>query len=99
MKLTGLLLTTALVAGSSLAMAANEGAALYAKNCAMCHGADGSKTMMKNRPLGAADVQKQTDAQLSEMVEKGKGRMPAFGKKLNHAQIMDIVAFIRTLKK
>jgi cytochrome c6 len=81
-----------------------SGAALYKSKCAMCHGTDGKGETavgksMKLRDLGSADVQKQTDAELIAITADGKGKMPAYKGKLTDAQIKDVVAFIRTLKK
>ena len=73
LKCIRLLTATALLVVPSLALAAGEGEALYKKTCAMCHGADGSKTVMKNRDLTSAAVQGQSDAQLTEIVTNGKG--------------------------
>jgi hypothetical protein len=50
------------------------------------------------RDLRSPEVQKQTDAQLSDVITKGKGKMPPFGKTLS-GQIPELVAHIRTLRK
>lgn len=81
-----------------------DGAALYKAKCAMCHGPDGAgKTPMGQklniRDLQSADVQKQADAALSQIIAQGKGKMPAFGQKLTDDQIKLLVAHIRTLGK
>jgi mono/diheme cytochrome c family protein len=83
---------------------AQEGAALYKAKCAACHGPDGKGDtsmgkVLKVRDLGAADVQKESDADLTQIIEDGKGKMPGYKGKLTDAQIKDLVAFIRTLKK
>ena len=79
--------------------AAQSGADTYKAKCAMCHGADGSgKAAMGTKPLGSADVQKMSDADLNAMITNGKGKMPAYKGKLTDAQIGDLVKFIRTLK-
>jgi len=94
----------ALVAGSIIlsspakADVASAEATFKAK-CAACHGADGKgKEMMKTRDLGSADVQKQTDADLTTIITKGKGKMPAYGS-LTPDQVKDLVTYIRSLKK
>jgi mono/diheme cytochrome c family protein len=51
---------------------------------------------MKLRDLRSADVQKQTDAQMKDIVLKGKGKMPA--QKVTDAQAGDLVKFVRSLK-
>jgi cytochrome c6 len=87
----------------AFSVAADSGADLFTK-CAACHAKDGSGNTamgknMKVRDLGSADVQKQSDKELKEIVTKGKGKMPAYSGKLNDAQINDLVKFIRSLKK
>ena len=81
-----------------------DGGADFKAKCAACHGATGAgdTTMGKNlklRDLGSADVQKQSDDELTGIITKGKGKMPAYDGKLSGDQIKDVVKFIRTLKK
>jgi len=82
---------------------ADGGADTFKGKCAMCHGADGKgdtsmgKTL-KLRDLGSADVQKQSDADLSGIITNGKGKMPKYDGKLTADQIKDVVKYIRTLK-
>ena len=99
-----LILVLALVL-PAFSVAADTGPDLFATKCASCHAKDGSgnTAMGKNlkvRDLGSADVQKMSDKDLKDIVSKGKPpRMPAYGSKLNDAQINDLVKFIRSLKK
>ena len=77
--------------------------ALYKSKCASCHGADGAGQTpvgksMKVRDLRSADVQKQTDLELTKTIAGGKGKMPAYGKQLSTPQIGALIAHIRTLK-
>jgi len=67
-------------------------------------GADGTgNTQMGKsmglKDLGSADVQKQSDADLTAVVSKGKGKMPAYGGKLSDEDISALVKYVRTLKK
>jgi cytochrome c6 len=72
----------------------------YKAKCAMCHGANGEgKAAMKTQDFGSADVQKMSDAELTDAITKGKGKMPAYDGKLSKDQIGDLVKWIRTLKK
>ena len=80
------------------------GAAVYKAKCASCHGADGSgKTpagkTMKVRDLCSTDVQKLTDAELTKVISDGKGKMPAYAKKLSADQIKSLVEMIRAMAK
>lgn len=84
--------------------AQGDGAAVFKAKCAACHGADGKGDTsmgkaMKLRDLGSDDVQKQTDAQLIEITENGKGKMPGYKGKLTDDQIKQLVSYIRSLKK
>lgn len=73
--------------------------ATFKSKCAMCHGADGKgKEAMKTRDLSSADVQKQSDAELSAIITNGKGKMPPY-KSMTPDQVKDMVSYIRSLKK
>ena len=80
-----------------------DGAALYKAKCAMCHGPDGAGQTatgksMKVRDLRSADVQKQTEKEMTTIVTDGKAKMPAYKGKLSDAEIAAVVKFIKTLK-
>jgi cytochrome c6 len=51
------------------------------------------------RALGSAEVQKQSDAALTEVITKGKAKMPAYGGKMTPDEIKALVAHIRSLAK
>ena len=96
---------TVLVAGTCLFsspakadVAAAE--ATFKTKCVGCHGADGKgKEAMKTRDLSSADVQKQSDADLSGIITNGKPpKMPPY-KTMTPDQVKDMVGFIRSLKK
>ncbi len=88
----------------STPLAAQDGPTLYKTKCAMCHGADGKgETPMGKklniRDLSSPEVQKQTDPELTTIISKGKGKMPAFEGKLTAEQIGQVLAHIRELGK
>jgi cytochrome c6 len=99
-----LFLAGALALIGSSAARADDSAALFKGKCAACHGADGKgetsmgKTL-KLRDLGSADVQKQTDEELTATITNGKNKMPAYKGKIPDDQIKGLVAYIRTFKK
>ncbi len=77
---------------------------LYKAKCAVCHAADGSGDTAAGKKLGAHDfrspeMQKLTDGQLSEIIAKGKNKMPAYDKTLKEPEIKGLVAYIRELAK
>jgi mono/diheme cytochrome c family protein len=82
--------------------AQSEAAKLYKTNCALCHSADGSGDSASGKALHAKDlrseeVQKQSDEVLSEVITKGRGKMPAFGGKIKPADVQKLVAYLRSL--
>jgi mono/diheme cytochrome c family protein len=84
--------------------AQSDAAKIYKTNCTLCHGADGSGDGPTGKALHAKDlrsdeVQKESDATLSEIIIKGKGKMPAFGAKIKPDDVTKMVAYIRALPK
>lgn len=89
---------------SGLSPAQSAGETLFKTKCAACHGPDGKGevAMAKKlavRNLGSADVQGQSDGQITDIIAKGKNKMPAFDGKLTKEQIGQVVAYIRELGK
>jgi len=87
-----------------VAVASGDAASTYKGKCAMCHGADGKGDTGAGKSMGAhdfasAEVQKMTDAELTQAIAQGKGKMPAYGKSLKDAEIADLVAYIRDLAR
>jgi cytochrome c6 len=103
-SLSVLALSGCLGVGGFPVYADDAGAPLYKTKCAACHGADGKgETTVgkadKIRDLGSAEVQAQSDADLTAIISTGKGKMPAYGKSLKPEQVKELVAYIRTLKR
>lgn len=83
---------------------AGDGGETFKAKCVACHGADGTGNTaagkaMKVRNLASAEVQGQTDAQLYDIIAKGKGKMPGYEKPLGADKCKELVAYVRTLKK
>jgi mono/diheme cytochrome c family protein len=94
----------ALAVSPALFGQAETGEAIYKRNCAGCHGPDGSGQTAMGRTfklgdLRSAEIQKMTDAQLAGTIAKGKGRMPAYEKRLSPEQIQSVVGYLRELAK
>jgi cytochrome c6 len=99
-----LLVVAVAFAFSRWTFAADSGADLYQSKCASCHGAEGKGDTamgkaMKVKDLASDEVQKQSDADLTAIVEKGKKPMPGYEGKLTKEQITDVVKYLRALKK
>ena len=89
-------------------MAAEDGAALFKTKCAACHGKTGAgdtpiAKAKAIKDLGSAEIQKLTDADLTDMIANGgpnKVKGHDFkAKGLSDEQVKALVAFVRTLKK
>jgi mono/diheme cytochrome c family protein len=78
---------------------ADDAAATFKAKCAMCHGADGKGGKMGTRDFASAEVKAETDAQLTDIITKGKGKMPAYSGKLTDADIKGLVTYVRGLAK
>jgi mono/diheme cytochrome c family protein len=80
-------------------------AELYAKNCASCHGKDGRAKTFKaklNHARNLADAEWQgrvSDERIFNSIMNGKGKMPAYGKKLSEQEVNALVTYVRGLKK
>ena len=89
---------------SSTPASAQAAAGTYKAKCAMCHGADGKGDTPMGKRLGihdfaSEDVKKQSDADLANVIAKGKNKMPGYEKSLKEAEIKDLVTYIRGLGK
>lgn len=86
------------------AASAQDAAANFKKQCALCHGADGRATLPMSKTIGAVDltstaVQKAADADLKTVITKGKGKMPAYGTSLGSKGVEDMVKYVRALAR
>jgi mono/diheme cytochrome c family protein len=80
-------------------------AELFRNNCARCHGADGRGDTPLGHTYNAPDFteaewwRKHSDItstrSLVAIVNRGKGGMPAFGKKLKRSDITKLVNYVR----
>jgi mono/diheme cytochrome c family protein len=85
-------------------LAQESGEKVYKAKCAMCHGPDGAGTTPAGKATKARDfcsdeVKKETDEEWTQIIVKGKNKMPGYDKKLTDAEIKDVVGYIRTLCK
>ncbi len=84
--------------------AQSNAAKIFKTNCVLCHAADGSGNSPVGKALGAknltsSEVRKISDKELTVVITKGKGKMPAWGAKLKPEDIKQLLAFIRALPK
>src|ERR1700692_2330988 len=78
---------------------------VYLDKCSVCHGQDGAGNTAKGRKLKvknvrSPEVQKLSEAELVEIVAKGKGKdMDGFEKELGADMVKQLVTFYRSLAK
>lgn len=91
--------------GEPVSASAKSAAELYSKNCATCHGKDGRAKTFKGKLKHTRDLtdpewqDKASDERIFNSIMNGKGKMPAFGKKLSEQEINTLVTFVRALRK
>ena len=85
--------------------AGGDAASVYNSKCADCHGRDGRARSMHAkhehaRDLTSAEWQDSvSDERIYNSISNGKGKMPAFKKKLSDSQIDELVSYVRRLRK
>lgn len=96
---------SAMSAKSISLLTEDETKKLYDKNCAKCHGKDGRAKTFRSKFVHAQDFtdktwrENTTNDQMTETIKTGRGKMPAFAKKLNDEQIKALIEYIRMFKK
>jgi cytochrome c6 len=83
--------------------AAPEGATIFSKKCAVCHGPDGT-VAVPGKKLGAPDKlgAKSSTMEIDKIilvVTKGEGKMKGFEGKLTPEEIKAVAEFAKTLPK
>jgi len=90
-----------IIASAGVGFAADAGA-LWGQHCASCHGKDGSGNTAMGKKLGVKDYSKEqgfSDAEATNIIKNGKGKMKGYKDKLSDADIKALVAYVRSLKK
>ena len=77
-------------------------AALYERNCARCHGAEGRgdpqiRLQMPVRDFTDPAFRVRQTPDLEQVIMAGKGQMPAFGGLLSPPKIQSLVGYVRRL--
>lgn len=100
------LITATAFASACLNASAADGGAIYTKECAKCHGADGKGDTKMGKKLKIKDltveVVKLSDARIAASIKEGvkegdKVRMKPI-KGLSDADVEAVVKFVKTLK-
>lgn len=91
--------------GAAVAQNLAAGRAVYVKECQTCHAASGrgnaamaKAKMLDIKPITTPEVMKKTDAELKKIITEGQKQMEPI-KGLSAAELDNVLAYIRTLKK
>ncbi|WP_158291361.1 cytochrome c [Desulfosporosinus sp. Sb-LF] len=79
---------------TSTTTTAASGKDVYDQKCAGCHGAGGA-----GGSAAALNKESRTQAQVYEVVKKGKGSMPAYANMLSDAEMQAVSQYVAGLKK
>lgn len=87
--------------GSSIVHAADpaRGGQIYSQYCAACHGHAGVSMMPGAPNFATQERMLQPDATLLANIKAGRNAMPAFQGIVNDSDIMNVIAFLRTLAR
>jgi cytochrome c6 len=91
----------ALLLFTSHASGQSEAEKTYKAKCVACHGADGSGTQVGQK-LGTHDfhssqVRGESEADIEQIIGKGKNKMPAYEKSLKPDEIKALAAYVHEL--
>ena len=85
--------------------AAADAATIYNRQCVSCHGRDGRGRTRKGRQTHARDMTDASwqndvsDERLFNSISNGRGKMPAFRKKISENDIDALVAHVRRMRR
>ena len=86
-----------LAIASANASDVNLGRTLYQKHCLMCHGNRGEGNMAGAPDFTRGQGLMQSDRNLLNRVRRGNNACPAYQGILDDQEILDVIAYIRTL--
>ena len=90
-------LTLLLAGGAAQGADTNKGRQLFAANCAICHGQTGRSVMPGAPNFDRGEGLLRPDFTLLAAIRSGKNAMPAFQGILPDRDILDVIAYLRTL--
>lgn len=74
-----------------------RGAEIYRQHCASCHGASGNSSWPGAPDLARREGLLRTDQALVQILRTGRGAKPGFQGLISDADLLNVVAYSRTL--
>jgi len=90
-------LMACLIGAQAGAASLDRGRQLYTSHCANCHGERGAPVWPGTPDFKHTATLLRSDAQLIAVIRRGKGVMPAYAGILRDRELLDLVAYLRTL--
>lgn len=75
-----------------------QGRKLYKTHCENCHGANGSGQIPGAPDFLRGDALMKPDLDLMRTVKAGRGMMPAYQGMFTEPELLDVIAYLRTLR-
>lgn len=75
------------------------GQSVYEAHCVSCHGPEGTPTMPGTPDLSRGEGLDVTDLDLARRIKQGKNLMPAYEALIKDDDILNVIAYIRTLRR
>jgi cytochrome c6 len=76
-----------------------RGSQIYALHCSVCHGPAGQGGIPGAPKFNRGERMLQSDQALLDSVRRGRNVMPAFAGVLREREILDVIAYLRTLRR
>lgn len=92
-----LTLIALVLCGSAFAADPIKGGETYRLHCVMCHGENGRRVMPNAPDFSRGEGTLQSDMALLRRIEAGKHACPSYRGILQQQDILDVIAYIRTL--
>lgn len=89
----------ALAAAGSAAADIDRGAQVYGRHCARCHGASGMSMWPGAPNLARREGMMQRDGAIADALRKGRGAKAGYQGVLSDADILNVIAYARTLAR
>jgi cytochrome c6 len=76
-----------------------SGRRTYERHCAGCHGANGRSTVPGTPHFSQGEGLLRSDYDLLRIIKKGRDLMPAYATIMRDKDILDVIAYIRSLPR
>jgi cytochrome c6 len=96
---SGIIILACFAASGAWAADPQQGGKLYTKNCKNCHGADGVAQMPGIPDFKRGERLLRSDNDLLQFIRNGSGMMPAYRGLLSDREILDVISYLRTLRR